>query len=225
MNNEETSIIETELYDDYIEDAFTKEGNDVNLEVDHITTKCLLSKNEKFSLDENGNLIVNSISFSGSSGEGVFDLIYPIGSIYMSVNQISPSTLFGGIWERLSGGFLYGCVNEAGNSTITGTLTAAATGNTGAATGDTGSTILTISQIPSHQHNIQGHNDSGSTVTWTDKAVTYASNNKGYNAGVRISYQGGGQGHTHTLNSHTHTLNSHTHNIPYMSVYIWKRTS
>ena len=36
------------------------------------------------------------------------DLIYPIGSIYMSVNGTNPSTLFGGTWEQLKDRFLLG---------------------------------------------------------------------------------------------------------------------
>ena len=35
-----------------------------------------------------------------------FDKIYPIGSIYMSVNGTSPATLFGGTWEQIKNGFL-----------------------------------------------------------------------------------------------------------------------
>ena len=32
----------------------------------------------------------------------VFDLIYPIGSIYLSVSDVSPAALFGGSWERIT---------------------------------------------------------------------------------------------------------------------------
>lgn len=42
------------------------------------------------------------------------DLIYPVGSIYMSVNNTNPSTLFGGTWEAIEGQFLIGA-----NSTYT----------------------------------------------------------------------------------------------------------
>ena len=38
--------------------------------------------------------------------DDLVDTIYPIGSIYMSVNNTSPSTLFGGTWEQIEDKFL-----------------------------------------------------------------------------------------------------------------------
>ena len=42
----------------------------------------------------------------GAAPQAIVDLIYPIGSIYMSVNSTSPATLFGGTWVQLKDGFL-----------------------------------------------------------------------------------------------------------------------
>lgn len=36
----------------------------------------------------------------------LIDLIYPVGSIYMSVNNVSPATFLGGKWEPINGRFL-----------------------------------------------------------------------------------------------------------------------
>lgn len=37
---------------------------------------------------------------------GIANLIYPVGSIYMSINPVDPSTLFGGEWEQIEERFL-----------------------------------------------------------------------------------------------------------------------
>lgn len=34
----------------------------------------------------------------------VFESVYPVGSIYMSLNNINPSNLFGGTWEQITDG-------------------------------------------------------------------------------------------------------------------------
>ncbi len=62
--------------------------------------------------------------------------IYPIGSIYMSVNPTSPATLFGGTWEQLKDRFLLG----SGDTYASGT------------TGGEATHTLTIDEMPSHAH-------------------------------------------------------------------------
>jgi len=46
-----------------------------------------------------------------NNNSSIVDMIYPVGSIYMSMNNTSPETLFGGTWEKLAGGR---CLMNAG---------------------------------------------------------------------------------------------------------------
>lgn len=47
----------------------------------------------------------------------IYNAIYPVGSIYVSVNSASPATLFGGTWEQIKDKFLLasGSAYEAGS--------------------------------------------------------------------------------------------------------------
>lgn len=71
----------------------------------------------------------------------LLNAVYPVGSIYMSVNSASPATLFGGTWERLKDRFL---------------LAAGDTYAAGAAGGEAAHT-LTTGEMPSHTHNWRGY--------------------------------------------------------------------
>ena len=64
---------------------------------------------------------------------------YPVGSIYLSVSGASPSTLFGGTWERIQDRFLL----------CAGTTYAAGS------TGGEASHKLTVGEMPSHSHGIE----------------------------------------------------------------------
>ena len=161
---------------------------------------------------------INATGLGTNLASAIVNKIYPVGSIYMSVSSTEPSVLFGGTWERMKGGFLYGAVNSVSNSSITGTSTGASSGSTGGpSTNVTGSTTLTIDQIPAHSH----------TTFKKIGGVYAAGTNRGgvdTNNTQSTGTTGGGKGHTHTLSNHTHSLNSHTHAIPYMAVFVLKRT-
>jgi len=165
------------------------------------------NRNDALQVQGNANIVGNILK----NGSNIFDLIYPVGSIYMSMNNTNPATLFGvGTWEQLSGGFLYGAVNSTGTGNGSGT-------STGTNNGNTGSTTLTVDQIPSHNHSIsRGVSEVSPGSSQTP--------NTSWDTGFKFDYnlttgnKGGGKGHTHTLNNHTHT-------IPYMAVYMWKRTA
>ena len=74
----------------------------------------------------------------------IVDMIYPVGSIYMSVNNVSPSTLFGGTWVPIQDKFLL-----ASGSNYTN-------GNTGGSDTHT----LNANELPAHTHVIPEHSHS-----------------------------------------------------------------
>lgn len=79
---------------------------------------------------------IKSLQEQPISNQAIVDLIYPIGSIYMSVNNVNPNVLYGGEWEAIKDTFLLSA------------------GDTFSA-GDTGGEIehaLTVDEMPAHQH-------------------------------------------------------------------------
>lgn len=199
---------------DYIIDAFTRDGNNTNLEVDNLTVGCITSANNNFSLDSSGNLIVNSITTNTGSNID-FDLIYPVGSIYMSVASTSPSTLFGGTWVQIKDRFLLACGN---------------TYNNGATGGEAQHTLL-ASEMPSHTHTISssgGHSHTANFLEVRSKITNQASNNvarpntSSYDSTGTVTTSNGA--HTHTP-SNTGGGGAHNNMPPYLAVYVWKRTA
>ena len=57
----------------------------------------------------------NKITYDGVN---IFNLIYPVGSIYISVNNVNPKTLFGGEWEMLPAGYALWTATSSAGSTI-----------------------------------------------------------------------------------------------------------
>lgn len=216
---------EFSLDDIYFKDAFTKSGNQLNLEVDNANIKCLSSKNNAFSLDEQGNLVVNSISSNSINitASDILDIIYPIGSIYLSINDVNPSTIFGGSWEKIKDKFLL-C---SGDTYVNG--------NTG------GSPYL-----QSHSHSIpslsgstdyngtHSHVTSRRTSTYGAGVQTYwraitapDSANGDYN---QISYTENSGNHNHSVttnaNNTGNTGSGSAENMPpYLVICAWKRTA
>ena len=70
------------------------------------------------------------------NGAPLLNLVYPIGSIYLSSNNTNPGTLFGGTWVQIKDRFIL----TAGDSYSNG------------ATGGAATVTLTVSNMPSHSH-------------------------------------------------------------------------
>lgn len=203
---------------DYIIDAFTRDGNNTNLEVNNLNLGCITSTNNNFELDSNGNLIVNSITANNIIGQAVANAVYPVGSIYMSINSTNPSTLFGGQWEQLKDKFLLGCGDIYQNGT----------------TGGEASHVLTTSEMPSHNHSASTNSTGGHRHTfkgwWTTKgdgSATYAcvARTQQNDAVEYGSFATAGE-HSHTVTvNNTGDGQAHNNMPPYLSIYMWKRIS
>ena len=71
------------------------------------------SLDELYSIADKYNELKTEINaLKNNTSEEYLNKIYPVGSIYMSVNNTSPATFLGGTWEPLKDRFLIG----AGNS-------------------------------------------------------------------------------------------------------------
>ncbi len=201
---------------DYIVNAFTKEEDQTNLEVNQLTVGCITSKNNHFELDQNGNLSVNSITAKEglSAYQTVVDFIYPVGSIYLTVGNINPNTVFGGTWEQIKDCFLLasGDTYEVGQ------------------TGGEATHTLTVAEMPSHTHTIGTSGGHVHNAYFKEHRVPTA-NYSGTNDYARKSsatYDTVGQV-TITDGAHTHAPAntggnlSHNNMPPYLTVNVWKR--
>lgn len=136
----------------------------------------------------------------------LINTIYPIGSIYMSVNSTSPQTLFGGVWEQLKDRFLLGVGDTYNNG----------------ATGGEATHTLNINEMPSHNHTQNAHRHHFS------RRNVYLASGKGAGA---IGHSTDPSYDDYYTNYQTPTINNtgggqaHNNMPPYLTVFMWKRTA
>lgn len=228
-HHRQNSMGDFSIDDIYFKDAFTKTENKINVEVNKATVDCLVSKNNKFSLDNDGNLVVNSITTNSESGSNldstaVCNLIYPVGSIYLSVNSTSPASLFGGTWTQLKDRFLLGAGDVYSNGTTGGNA-----------------------ELQAHTHSIPSLSGTAASSTHTHIVTTKTTS---YGSGSQtnwrcLSWPGTSADFSQTVYTNNGSADgSHTHNVttnatttgstgsgsgknmpPYLTVYMWKRTA
>lgn len=140
----------------------------------------------------------------------LFDLVYPVGAIYLSAVAVDPAVLFGiGEWEQIEDRFL---------------LAAGSTYNAGD-TGGAATVKLSKANLPAVSGTIAMHNQ-GVATNIHDTTGCFSSgltNSNKYRAGGtetsgapsigRINFSNGGSG------------TAHNNMPPYLVVYIWKRVS
>lgn len=103
---------------------------------------------------------------------------YPVGSIYLSVNDTNPSTWFGGTWVQIAKG-----------RTLVGVDTNDTDFNTVEKTGGEKKHTLTIQEMPSHRHEAKYGDVAGG-----DGSGYRYSNSIGQNGAI-VQPVGGGQAH------------------------------
>lgn len=144
--------------------------------------------------------------------KNIFDMIYPVGSIYISVNNVNPSVLFGGTWEQIQDRFLLG----AGSTYSAGS------------TGGEANHTLTQAEIPNYaignlatlvpiNHGNWANGGIVATNMGQTSTTKYGLKENGniMTSGIQYSYMiysnGGGKPHNNMP--------------PYLAVYIWKRVN
>lgn len=137
---------------------------------------------------------------NGYEEANIVDIIYPIGSIYMSVNNTNPSTLFGGTWTNWGAG-----------KVPVGVDTSDTNFNTVEKTGGEATHTLTIDEMPSHSH----------APLNSDAFLNFVTNDLfNYQTG---SASGSKVNNTRTTTAETGGGLAHNNLQPYITCYMWKR--
>ena len=124
------------------------------------------------------------------------DIVYPVGSIYITINDTNPYLLFGiGEWEPIEDRFLLGVgIHTAGE------------------TGGEETHLLTIDELPSHSHQYKRHAFGVNDPDPSTGNNSYGVTNKSVDEKMgNTEISGGGQPHNNMP--------------PFLAVYIWKRIS
>lgn len=130
-------------------------------------------------------------------GVELIDLIYPIGSIFMSTASANPGAYLGGTWELWGKGRVPVGVDEAQTEFASAEKTGGEKTHT-----------LSVNEMPAHRHYLNNPNADGSTVNYT---IAYAPSSKGLAGTLQTASAGGSAAHNNLQ--------------PYITCYMFKRTA
>lgn len=173
-----------------------------------ITTKGIkLTSGTDFGSSLPSSLQSNQLFFQTLGSNYILDNVYPVGSIYMSVNSTNPKNLFGGTWEQIQGRFLFGM-------------------NSSYPAGSTGGEIthkLTWNEMPGHYHEglYYSYQDTENSITLNGGSASY---HIPWGSSDYAGDYGAGTGEKELITGTAGSGEAHNNMPPYLSVYIWKRT-
>ena len=143
------------------------------------------------------------------------DVIYPVGSIYMSASSTDPGTLFGGTWEALENRFLVGAGDD---------YTAGDEGGEALHT-------LTESELPVVEKGMNFRNFYNSSNGNIESPMAQTGTDGTVNSQYSLTYNAATIASVHSNNTATHFTMSfgsgtaHNNIPPYLAVYMWQRTA
>ena len=144
---------------------------------------------------------------------------HPVGSYYFSDIPSPPSEIFGGTWVQIKDRFI---------------LTAGDTYQQGQMGGEA-SHVLTVAELPSHNHSASTNTTGSHSHTYSDSPHSYSQQDTSKDA-IITSLSGSSNSITYTTSSagnHSHTVTvsntgsgtAHNNLPPYVVTYCWKRTA
>lgn len=119
----------------------------------------------------------------------VGNLVYPVGSIYISANSVNPATIFGGTWEQVKDQFLLAAGSEY-------------------AAGSTGGSADAI--VPEHTHDITASSASAGAHTHTTSGTAASAGAHTHTTSGTAASAGA---HTHTVSGTAASAGAHTHGM------------
>ena len=157
-------------------------------------------------------------------------LAYPVGSIYMSMSATNPAELFGGTWEQIAQGR---CLIGAGTGTDSRSESKTFTAG---ATGGEYNHVLTVGELPSHNHSASSNSTGGHTHVQSTNGTDSDTHPLGgpYSSGSRYAVTaqtngattGSSGNHSHTITiGNTGSNTAHNNLPPYIGIYVYKRTT
>lgn len=134
----------------------------------------------------------------------LLDIIYPIGSMYMSFNDTSPASIVGGSWDKI----VDKCLRASDDTSV----------------GGSDIHTLTTAQMPAHSHTIAGGPTRGQTGlkanTCEYQVASYSTN------GAWTPIWGSGFNAVDTTVISTVGTSAAHNNLPaYQNLYCWRRTA